>query len=115
MRKTIGHLSLKIIHESVSFSGCLLFEIFQKLVGHVSTLGEHVIQVAKPILPRLLLVLDVSVHLLALTVNIRDDLALIGNPSLLLLHQAIRDALDLCPDRIESIIMILDSVLFLLH
>ena len=81
---------------------------------HVSTLREHIIQIAKPLLSRLLFVLDVSVHLLALTVDVSNDLPLVRNPGLLLFHETIRDALDLRSNRIQSIVMVLDPVLLLL-
>ena len=115
MRETIAHLTIKVIHESVSFGRSLLLEILQERVSHVSALGKHIIQVAKSVLSRLLLVLDVRMHLLALTVDISDDLPLIGNPSLLLLDQAICDAFDLGSDRVERIVMVLNSILLFLN
>ena len=81
---------------------------------HVSTLREHIIQIAKPLLSRLLLVLDVSVHLLALTIDVSNDLPLVRNPGLLFFHQTIRDTLDLRSNWIQSIVMVLDPVLLLL-
>ena len=54
-------------------------------------------------------------HLLALTVDIGNDLPLVRNPGLLFFDQTICDALDLRPDRIQSIVMILDPVLLFLY
>ena len=84
-------------------------------MSHVSALGKHIIQIAKSVLTRLRLVLDVRMHLLALTVDISDDLPLIGNPSLLLLDQAICDAFDLGSDRVQCIVMVLNSILLFLN
>ena len=114
MGKTIAHLPFKIIHEVIGFSGGLLFKIFQKLMRHVSTLSEHIVQITKPLLPRLLLILDVSMHLGALTVNICNYLPLVGDSGLFLLDQAISDALDLCSDGVQSVVVILDPILLLL-
>ena len=85
MSETIAHLTLQVIHESVSFRRCLLFKVFQKLTRHVGTLSQHIIKVTESVLPRLLLVLDVCVHLLAFTVDVCNDLAFIRDTSLLLL------------------------------
>lgn len=115
MRETIAHLTIKVIHESVSFGRSLLLEILQERVSHVSALGKHIIQVAKSVLSRLLLVLDVRMHLLALTVDICNDLPLIGNPRLLLLDQAICDAFDLGSDRVQCIVMVLNPVFLFLN
>ena len=53
-------------------------------------------------------------HLLALSIDISHYLALVGNPSLLFLDEAISDALDLRSDWIESIIVILDPIFLFL-
>ena len=39
VREAIAHLTLKVIHESVSFCRSLLLEIFQELARHVSALS----------------------------------------------------------------------------
>ena len=115
MSETIAHFTLEVIHEIVSFGRGLTFKVFEESVSHVSALGKHIIQIAKSVLTRLRLVLDVRMHLLAFTVDISDDLPLIGNPSLLLLDQAICDAFDLGSDRVQCIVMVLNSILFFLN
>ena len=115
MRETIAHFALEVIHERVSLRRRLLLEVLQELVGHVRALCQHVIKVAEPVLSRLLLVLDVSVHLLAFSVDIGHYLAFVGDSSLLLFDKAVGDALDLRTYRVESIVVILDPVLLLLN
>ena len=83
-------------------------------MSHVSTLSEHIVQITQSLLPRLFLILDVSMHLLTFTVDICHYLPFIGDSGLFLLHQAIRDALDLCSDRVESVVMVLDPIFLLL-
>ena len=115
VRETIAHFALQVIHERVGLRRGLLLEVLQELVGHVRALSQHVVQVAEAVFSRLLLVLDVSVHLLAFSVDVGYYLAFVGDSSLLLFNKAVGDAFDLCTDRVESIIMILDPVLLLLN
>ena len=115
VRKTIAHFPLEVIHEIVSLCWSLLLKVLQESVSHVSALSQHVVQITKSVLPWLLLVLDVRVHLLALPVDIRNYLPLIGNPRLLLLDQAVCDALDLRTDRVQSIVVVLNPIFLLLH
>ena len=114
VREAIAHLPLQVLHERVRLGRSLLLEVFKELVRHVSALCQHVVEVAKSVLSRLLLVLDVSVHLLAFSVDIGDYLAFVSNPSLLLLDEAVSNALDLCAYRVQSIVVVLDPILLFL-
>ena len=53
-------------------------------------------------------------HLLALAINIGNDLLFIGNTSLLLLDEAVSDAFHLGADRVQRIVVVLDPILLLL-
>ena len=53
-------------------------------------------------------------HLVALSFDLILNVLLIRNPGLFLLHKPISDALNLSSDWVQSIIVILDSVLFFL-
>ena len=53
-------------------------------------------------------------HLLALTVDVSNDLPLISYACFLLFHEPVSDAFNLGTDRVQSIIVILDAVSFLL-
>ncbi len=58
--------------------------------------------------------LDIILHVGRLIVYLLEDLLLSSNSVLLLLDKPVLDALDLSPDWIQVIIMILDSVVSLL-
>ena len=114
MIKPVAHFTLQVVHESVSLVRCLLLKVLQERAGHVCALSEHVIKVTKSFLSRALLVLDVCVHLSALTVDVGHDLLFVGDASLLLLNESVSDAFDLRTDRVQSIIVVLYAVSFLL-
>ena len=53
-------------------------------------------------------------HLIALTIDVRHDLLLIGDTGLFLLDETVSDAFDLCTDWVEGVVVILDAVLLFL-
>jgi len=110
MVEPLRHLTLKILHETVSLLGCLLLEVFEAIAGHVSALCKHIIKISKFLLPLRLFSLDVRMHLVAFPFDLVDNVLLVGDPRLLLFDQAISDALNLRADRIECIVMVLDSI-----
>ena len=75
---------------------------------------QHVIQVLQLLLPRGFLVLDFFVHILALGVDVGHDLLFVGDTSLLLLDETVRDAFDLGTDRVQGVVVVLDTVLLFL-
>lgn len=114
MSETIAHLAFQVVHEVVCLRRRLLLEVFQELARHVRALRQHVIQITQSLLPRLLFILDVSVHLGALTLDVGHNLTFIRDSCLFLLDQAIGDAFDLRSDGEQSVIVVLNSVLFFL-
>ncbi len=114
MRESVSHFTFQVVHESISFIRSLLFKIFQSIACHVRSLSEHIVKVSKAFLTRSLLVLDVSVHLGTLFVNVGHDLLFIRDSGPFLLYQAICDAFDLGSNRIQCVVMVLDAVFFFL-
>ena len=114
MRESVSHFTFQIVHESVSFIRGLFFKILQSIACHVSSLSEHIVKVSKAFLTRSFLVLDVSVHLGTLFVNVGDDLLFIRDSGPFLFDQAICDAFNLSSNRIQCIVMVLDAVFFFL-
>ncbi len=112
--ETIVHFTVQVVHEGVCLRRCLLLKVLQECACHVGALRKHIIQVTKALFTRLLLILDVCVHLVTFTVDVCHDLLLICYPCLLLFHKTFCDTLDLRSDWVESIIVILDSVLLFL-
>ena len=114
MSETIAHFTFEVIHEVISLSGRLLLEILQEVTRHVSALSQHIVQIAEAVLPRLLLILNVCVHLLAFTVDVCHNLSFISDSSLFLFDKAVSDTLHLRSNWIQCIVVILDSILLFL-
>ena len=53
-------------------------------------------------------------HLIALAVDVGHDLLFVGDTSLLLLDETVRDAFDLGTDRVQGVVVVLDTVLLFL-
>ena len=53
-------------------------------------------------------------HLVALAVDVGHNLLFVGDACLFLLDKAVRDAFDLGADRVQSVVVILDTVSFFL-
>ena len=53
-------------------------------------------------------------HLIALAIDVCHNLLLIGDTGLFLLDETVSDAFDLCTDRVEGVVVILDAVLLFL-
>ena len=114
MIETIVHFTVEVVHEGVGLSRCLLLKVLQEVVRHVCALSQHVIEVAKALLARLLLVLDVCVHLVAFSIYVCHDLLLVRNPSFLFFNETFCDSFDLSSDWVKSLVMVLDSVFLFL-
>jgi len=93
----------------------LALKVVQELIRQVSILGEHVIKVSKTHLPQTFLFVDISVHSLALSLNVFHYLFFVCNSCLPLFYKTIIDALQLRSDRCQFIGVVLDTVyLFLI-
>ena len=53
-------------------------------------------------------------HLIALAVDVGHNLLLVGDTSLLLLDETVRDAFDLGTDRVQGVVVVLNTVLLFL-
>jgi hypothetical protein len=56
-------------------------------------LSEHVVQIAKTLLARLTLIINLLMHLITLVINVRYNLLFVSYSGLLLLDQPVLDAL----------------------
>ena len=77
-------------------------------------MSEHIIEVTKALLAGPFLVLDVCMHLGTFLVDVGNDLLLIGDASSLLFYKTICDTFDLSSNRVQSIVVVLNSILLFL-
>ena len=110
MAQTVAEFILEVVKERVGRVSGVIFKVVQELICQVSVLSEHVIEVSKAFLARLTLIVNLLMHLVALVVNIRDNLFFISYSSLLFLDQTVLDSLKLCSDGVEVVIMVFSPV-----
>lgn len=114
MIKSASHLPLEVVHELLCLLCCICLEILKELSGKISVLGEEVVEVAHLLLPEETLLFDIILHVSGFIVYLFEYFLLPSYPLLLLLNQAILDALNLCSNRVQMIVMVLYPVLSLL-
>ena len=72
---------------------------------------QLVVQILHALLPHLVLLLDIVLHVVRLVLDLLDHFLLLSDTQLLFLDEAIFDALELSTDRVQVIIVVLDTIL----
>ena len=72
---------------------------------------QLVVQVLHPLLPHLVLLLDIVLHVVRLVFDFLNDLLLLGNTQLLFFDEAVLYSLQLAADRVQVVVVVLDTVL----
>jgi hypothetical protein len=93
----------------------LTFEVLEEGVCHVGALSEHIIEVAKALLPGRFLSLDGCMHLIAFPIDISNDFLFVRDSRSFLLDKTISDSFHLRTDRVQSIVVILNSIFLFLN
>ena len=109
MRKSVVQLYLQISHEDISRLSGISVKIIQKAISQVGVLSHLVVQVLHALLPHLMFIRDVVLHVLAFVLNFLYDLFLIRNSGLLLFDQTFLNTFQLSTDRVQVVVMVLDT------
>ena len=110
MFETVGKLSVEIVHEIISSLRGIFVKVIKEAICKVRILGHHIVEVLHPLLAHSVLVCNIILHVLALIFDLLNDLLFVGNPCLLFFYEAVLDGFDLSSNRIEMVIVVLNSV-----
>ena len=107
----IVQLRFQVCQESIGRASGVRLKVVEELVRQVRVLRQLVVQILHPLLPHLVLLLDIVLHVVRLVFDFLDHLLLLGNTQLLFLDQAVLYSLQLAADRVQVVVVVLDTVL----
>ena len=114
MFESIIQLRFQVRQERIRCLRCIAFEVVQELIRKIGILCELVIEVLHPLLPHFVLLFDIVLHIIRFILDLLNNFLLLRNPQLLLLDKSILDSLQLGPNRIQVVVVVLDTILSLL-